>query len=186
MNSAKYLLLLLLGFGANLVNAQNYVFSNDIPVTVTGQTLKMAWAGGLNAPQFSEIDLDNDGRLDLAIFDRVGPRLLTFRNGGAAGQIDYTFAPEFISQFPANMKDWMLLRDFDDDGYVDIFTAVPQVSNVRVYRNTSALTGGTLSFGLFKDTIISVYPPTLALYSGKSDIPAIDDIDGDGDLDILT
>lgn len=78
------------------------------------------------------------------------------------------------------------MRDFDDDGYVDIFTAVPQVSNVRVYRNTSALTGGTLSFSLFKDTIISVYPPTLALYSGKSDIPGIDDIDGDGDLDILT
>lgn len=186
MNSAKYLFLLLLGFSANLVNAQNYVFSNDIPVSAASLSLPMAWAGGLNAPQFSEIDLDNDGRMDLAVFDRVGPRLLTFRNRGAAGQIDYEFAPHFISQFPANMKDWMLLRDFDDDGYIDIFTAVPQVSNVRVYRNTSALTGGTLSFSLFKDTIISVYPPTLALYSGKSDIPGIDDIDGDGDLDILT
>jgi hypothetical protein len=186
MNSAKYLIFLLLGLCAHSVNAQNYVFSNDIPVSSGNQPLKMAWAGGLNAPQFSEIDLDNDGLLDLAVFDRVGPRLLTFRNGGSAATIDYTFAPEYALQFPAGLKDWVLLRDFDNDGYIDLFTAVPQVSNVRVYRNTSALTGGTLSFVLFKDTLISVYPPTLAMYVGRSDIPAVDDIDGDGDLDILT
>jgi hypothetical protein len=186
MNSAKYLIFLLLGLCAHSVNAQNYVFSNDIPVRGSSQPLKMSWAGGLNAPQFNEIDLDNDGLLDLAVFDRVGPRLLTFRNGGTASTIDFTFAPEYALQFPAVLKDWVLLRDFDNDGYIDLFTAVPQVSNVRVYRNTSALTGGTLSFALFKDTLISVYPPTLAMYVGKSDIPAIDDIDGDGDLDILT
>lgn len=186
MKFAKSLWMLLLGLSGLKIPAQHYVFSNDIPVAVNGQQLRCAWAGGLNAPQFSAIDLDNDGRLDLAIFDRVGPRLLTFLNGGTSGHIDYHFAPAFMDQFPAGLRDWVLLRDFDQDGFMDLFTAVPQVSNVRVYRNTSSLTGGTLSFALHRDTLVTVYPPTLPLYVSKSDLPAIDDIDGDGDLDILT
>ncbi|MFN8396413.1 MAG: FG-GAP-like repeat-containing protein [Bacteroidia bacterium] len=186
MRFAKCLPLLLGLAVATPSLAQNYVISNDISVMVNGNPLKSAWAGGLNAPQFSSVDLDNDGTLDLVIFDRVGPRLLTFINEGTAGQTDFHFAPAYADLFPQGLVDWVLMRDFDADGKMDLWTAVPQVSNVKVYRNTSAQTGGTLSFALHEDTIYTNYPPVLPLYMGKSDIPAIDDIDGDGDLDMLT
>ncbi len=186
MKIAKFLWLLLWVLGSVSLPAQNYVVSNDIPITVGNQLLKAAWAGGLNAPQMSSVDLDNDGILDLVVYDRDGGTLLPFLNAGTALQIDYRYAPQYNVQFPSLLSDWTLFRDFDADGYMDIFTAVPQVSNVRVYRNTSQFTGGTLSFSLYQDTIITNYPPVLPLYVGKSDIPAIDDLDGDGDLDILT
>lgn len=186
MRFAKCLCLLLLLLAELAAHAQNYVISNDISVTRNGNTLKSAWAGGLNAPQFSSVDLDNDGTLDLLVFDRVGPRLLTFLNHGTSGQMDFHFAPAYADLFPQGLVDWVLLRDFDADGKMDLWTAVPQVSNVKIFRNTSALTGGTLSFALHEDTIITTYPPLLPLYMGKSDIPVIDDIDGDGDLDLLT
>lgn len=186
MRFAKCLPLLLCLGMATPSPAQNYVISNDISVTVDGTALKAAWAGGLNAPQFSNVDLDNDGTLDLLVFDRVGPRLLTFLNEGTAGETDFHFAPAYADMFPQGLVDWVLMRDFDADGKMDIWTAVPQVSNVKVYRNISSLTGGTLSFALHEDTIYSNYPPILPMYMGRSDIPAIDDIDGDGDLDVLT
>jgi hypothetical protein len=186
MYSGKFICLLIAGLLALQAHAQNYVFSNDIPVFVNGQPLTAAWAGGLNTPQFNPIDLDNDGILDLVVFDRVGQKLLTFRNGGTPNQVDYSFAPEFFGNFPNGIVDWMLLRDFDADGLLDIFTAVPQVSRVRVFRNTSAATGGNLSFALYEDSIYSHYPSRLLLYMGKSDFPAIEDVDEDGDLDILT
>jgi hypothetical protein len=186
MNTAKYLWLLLGIICVLNASAQNYVLSNDIPVSVSGNLLKAAWAGGLTAPQMSAIDLDNDAVLDLVVYDRDGDHLLTFQNGGTVGQVDYTFAPAYIAQFPTALSDWVLLRDFDADGFIDIFTAVPRVSNVRVFRNTSALSGGSLSFSLHQDTVQTNYPPALPLYASKSDFPAIEDIDGDGDLDFLT
>lgn len=187
MSIAKLLICCLLFVSTSLAgNAQNYMLSNEIPVAANGVALRSAWAGGLNSPQFSSIDLDNDGILDLVAYDRTDGKLLCFRNKGTANQIDYDFAPEFSDFFPSNLSDWVLLRDFDNDGYIDIFTAVPQVSNVRVFRNTSAQTNNVLSFALHTNTIVSSYPPNLDMYSSKSDIPAIEDLDGDGDLDFLT
>lgn len=186
MNIAKHIWLLLWTSLATTALAQNYTPVNDIPVMIGPRALRAAWAGGLTAPQLSSIDLDNDGILDLLIYDRDGNQALTFRNGGTSGQTDFHYRPEFAPLFPGAMSDWVLLRDFDGDGKMDIFTAVPQVSDVRVFRNTSMNSGGTLSFALHQDTVMTNYPPFLPLYSGKSDLPAIDDIDGDGDLDFLT
>ena len=42
--------------------------------------LKLALAGGLNQPQFSNIDLNGDGKLDLFVFDRTGYRASTYIN----------------------------------------------------------------------------------------------------------
>lgn len=184
-------LLIFLGFPAlpGMVYGQTqmvYELRNDIPVTVNGQPLTAAWAGGLNSPQFNAIDLDQDGFKDLVIFDRMDGALLTFRNGGATGVIDYTFDPAFIDAFPDDLTAWMLLADFDRDGYEDIFTNKPGTSNIRVFRNTTATNGGVLSFALFADTLYSDYAPYIPLYSAKSDLPAIEDVDEDGDLDIIT
>lgn len=186
MNSSKRVFLFLLWISMGLsAFAQHYIPKNDIPVRVNGQDLRAAWTGGLNNPQFNAIDLNGDGTKDLVIFDRYDDTVLPFLNNGTANQVDYDFAPEYISAFPTGMASWTLFKDFDGDGHEDIFTAVPSTSNIRVYRNVTG-TFGTLSFQIFKDTLISTYPPTLFLYSAETDIPGIIDVDDDGDLDILT
>ena len=71
-------------------------FQKKQSITVTdslGQRLEAAWAGGMNACQFGEIDLDGDGKPELVVFDRHGNRTLTYKNEGSAGQTNYVFAP---------------------------------------------------------------------------------------------
>ncbi len=143
--------------------------------------MKNPWAGGLNCPQFSEIDLNGDGLMDLVAFERnFYGAVKTFINHGEEG---YRFVPEYRQLFP-EMSNWMLLRDFDCDGRQDIFTSVP--AGVAVYRNEPH-PGSGIKFTLVTSLLQSQYSNgQTPVYVASTDIPAIDDIDGDGDLDILS
>ncbi len=145
-----------------------------------GDTLTNPWAGGLQAPQFSTIDMDGDGAEELLVFDRMDERLLLFRRV----QQRWTYQPSLQALFPQRqLSRWVLLRDYDGDGDKDLFTSV--VSNVRVFRNVSP-TGAPPLWQRAYDTLRSVYYNFLTyLYSGSIDIPGLADIDGDGDLDFL-
>lgn len=169
-------------------------FDSIVVLKQNGDTLKHAWTGGFNVPQFSEIDLNNDGIMDLFVFDRSINRISTFINEGTPNQISYHLAPQYVTQFPADLHDWVLLRDYNCDGLMDIFTA--GIGGVTVYKNTT--TGSSLQFSMVtggnpNSTIIySNFQPDLPtpsmvnLFISTVDIPVIDDIDGDGDLDVLT
>ncbi|MDD4604617.1 MAG: T9SS type A sorting domain-containing protein [Bacteroidales bacterium] len=146
-----------------------------------GHQLKFPWAGGLNSCQFCALDLNLDGIQDLIIFDRHGNRKLTFLNHGTAGTIDYTFHPEYANQLP-DLHDWVITADYNCDGKMDIFTY--GWGGIRVFENISDT---ILKFKLKTDLLTSYY------YSGyvgilltPVDYPAMEDIDGDGDLDLLT
>ncbi|MDF1673103.1 MAG: T9SS type A sorting domain-containing protein [Vicingaceae bacterium] len=150
-----------------------------------GDTLDNPWAGGFNSVQFSEIDVNIDGKMDLFVFDRTGHRISIFLNKGGPNQSVYTHAPFYNQSFP-DLHDWVLLRDYNCDGKMDIFTY--SSGGMAVYKNTSTT---FLSFSLQTNLLFSDYQPDAApnfinLYVSSSDIPAIDDIDNDGDLDILT
>lgn len=187
MKTFRLLFLALLGFQA--AHAQSGFFRVDtIPVSGTSGPLLYPWAGGLNYCQFSEIDLDLDGIQDLFVFDRTGNKVLTFINQGTASQVDYVHAPEYQLSFPQDLHDWVLLRDYDCDGKADIFTY--QSPGMRVFHNTSTVQNG-LQFTPRYNLIYSDYNPggnpnNVNLYVSLVDIPAIRDIDNDGDLDILT
>ncbi len=144
------------------------------------------FSGGMNSVQYSEVDLNLDGINDLIVFDRAGDRVSPYINGGTTQTIDYTYAPEYIDSFP-KFKSWVLFRDYNCDGKQDIFTY--STGGMAVYQNTSQ---GSLSFELITPLLTSDYNPDDAtdnfinLYVSSTDIPAIDDIDNDGDLDVLT
>ena len=115
--------------------------------------LRNPTAGGLNVPEFSAVDLDLDGTLDLFVFDRSGRKLLTFLNHGANGQVDYHFAPEYVSAFPQGITDFALMRDFNCDNKADLFFGTQD--GIKVYENVS--TPGNLSFQLYRDTLFTDY-----------------------------
>lgn len=159
-------------------------FDPGVPLVRNGSALPMGWAGGLNCPQVSDIDLDGDGRKDLFIFDKSGAKTLTFLNNGVPGQVSYTFTHAYdnVDPFP-RLQEWVLLRDYNGDGKDDIFTYV--TGGFAVWKNTSD--GGNLSFEEVDTLVRSNYVPTDAnLYVTQVDIPGIEDIDGDGDLDVIT
>ena len=43
---------------------------DSVAVSDGNEELKNPWAGGLNSPQFSQIDLNGDGIKDLVLFER--------------------------------------------------------------------------------------------------------------------
>jgi hypothetical protein len=158
-------------------------FRYDSSPSLSNQSgaFRNGWAGGLNAPQFNQLDLNNDGVPDLVVFDRSGNKLLTFIR--SAGDGEWEHHPEYQAGFP-EMHDWMLLRDYNRDGKVDLFTSAG--NGISVYKNTG-FSGGQLEFELISPLLFSDYGNgNLNLFVSLVDLPAINDVDGDGDLDILT
>lgn len=49
-----------------------------IAVSSKGANLLNPWAGGLNAPQFLKMHLNNDDIEDLVVFDRTNSKISTF------------------------------------------------------------------------------------------------------------
>ncbi|MGZ4053705.1 MAG: FG-GAP-like repeat-containing protein [Bacteroidia bacterium] len=164
-----------------------FQWNDSIKVTIGTTTLANPWAGGLNFIQASNIDLNQDGIKDLFMFDRTGNKIRTFINKGTAGSPDYRYDPSYEeSKFP-KMHDWALLVDYNGDGKEDIFTST--IGGITVYKNISTPATG-LQFTLVKNLLYSQYwPPTgglINLYVSSVDLPALSDIDNDGDLDIVT
>nr|GFA97590.1 hypothetical protein [Tanacetum cinerariifolium] len=151
-------------------------------------TLAYAWAGGLNAPQFSTIDLNYDGQPDLYAFDRESRRSYTFLNVAAATGTGrrWQYAPQYEGPQRRRPPRHYELRLCGLDG-----DAVPnQVDNsadrlsmrhsVRQYRNTSAATAvpsyAQVSDGFLQNDMLDV---------SEGAAPTFGDIDGDGLADML-
>jgi hypothetical protein len=154
-----------------------------VPVTQEGDTLMNAWSGGFNSPQFSAIDLNGDGIKDLVAFERNFYGVIkTFINEGITGEVSYRYEPEYRRFFP-RLQNWALLVDYDGDGKEDLFTSVP--AGIAVYKNTGDDSGPKFSLITSLLQTQGLNGPT-NLYVPPPDIPAIVDIDNDGDMDILT
>ena len=160
---------------------QSFQQSQSIKVKKNGTDLINPWAGGANVPQLSSIDLNKDGILDLIIFDKNGDQINCFTNNGTPGQVDYHYSPEYNACFPI-LEDWVLLRDFNCDGEMDIFTY--NNGGIRVYENVN--NNELLSFELVGTILTNRGSGPTNLYVSSVDIPHIGDLDFDGDLDILT
>lgn len=166
------------------VHSQSFFKSSNYQVSKNDIPIDLAWEGGLNAPQFSEIDLDNDGKKELFLFDRINNRICLLKWNGTK----YT---PFISNkvsFPSNLSGWVLLRDMNCDGFEDVVCSYT-LGNIAVYLNKA--TPGITSFQENPTVLQSFFNYesgsfTTGIYVGSSDLPSIEDLDHDGDFDILT
>lgn len=152
----------------------------DIPFTQYGNLLNTPMSGGFTAPQFSDIDANLDGLNDLYVFDRGAWLSMVFLRDADDNNLYYS--DEYSAKFP-HLEDWALLRDFNGDAIPDIFTY--SLGSTAVYMGK--ITDGALQFDLEKaELTYSEGASIIALYTSRTDIPSIDDIDGDGDLDVLS
>lgn len=160
---------------------------DSIPVSDGTSNLTLAWAGGMNMLSYSEIDLNQDGIMDLFVFDRSGNKITTYINIGTPNLVDYVLAPQYVYNFPL-LRDWALLRDYNCDGKQDIFACT--VAGFAIYENVSTVASG-LQFQLVSPLVNTDRSPNSTHFIGNLlvsavDLPAIRDVDGDGDLDVLT
>lgn len=176
----KTLLISFLCFFLTSKSQFTFTRGDSIVVKQGTDTLDFAWVGGMNYCQFNSIDIDLDGLKDLFVFDRTNNQPLTFINQGGPG-IQYTYMSFYETKFP-NMTNWVLLRDYNCDGKEDIYCYSP--GGFAVYKNISDT---VLKFQLVKSLLKGTQCTSfLNIYVSSVDIPSVEDIDYDGDLDILT
>lgn len=161
--------------------------NHEIKVYRDGVELANPWAGGINAAQISTIDVNQDGLDDLFVFDRSGNKPMVFLNNGSSDPNSFEYSYEYSNGFPSDLRNWALLRDFNCDGKKDIFT-YNGIGGFRIFKNVSE--GADLQFELIEENLKSHYNFLTSSYFSNIfissvDIPAVDDVDGDGDLDIL-
>lgn len=161
---------------------------NTIQVIQNNDTLLNPWTGGFNAAQISKIDLNNDQIEDLFVFDRSSNKVITFLYENN----QFIYAPKFEKYFPKNLSNWVLLRDYNNDGKKDIFSYIS--GGIGVWKNTSNFNEISFTPLTFFQSSINSYVSYLLsyqynndynIYVISSDIPSISDIDDDGDIDIL-
>jgi len=130
-----------------------------------------------------------DGIIDLVLFDRAGDLFLPFRYDPITGL--YEYSPKFKRLFP-KMKDWVIARDYNQDGTMDLFGScfnTEGIPGIEVYK--AKKDQGQWAFEKFdmKKQFKALYFPignsNVQIPVDYSDLPAFDDVDGDGDLDIV-
>ncbi len=145
------------------------------------------WVGGMDCPQFSMADINQDGIQDLFVFDRTGNRVITYLGNGGAPDTMFTYAPQYERLFPSGLSNWALLRDYNHDGIPDIFAWVDEGCSVMK---------GNFNNSILRFDTVSPFLRYTAINSGNGainhpnvfvpgvDLPGIMDINGDGDLDV--
>lgn len=167
---------------------QGHVYLEDSSIFVydaAGKQKTLAWCGGLNNPQFSAADLNNDGLNDLVLFQKDQYEVLTFINYGTAGHPDYRYRPAYAKNFPFCI-DYVVVIDYNGDGIPDLFQqGGTGISAYIGYYNAS----NQLCFNYYKDLYYNnnskFHGSNLNAYVNPGDIPSIVDVDNDGDLDFL-
>lgn len=158
-------------------------FYNSIPLTGKDNlsSYNNAWFGGMNAPQVQQTDLNNDGNLDLIVLDRSGNKVSVYESFN--NRQSWIYNPSLSIGLP-KISNWFIIRDYNNDNLDDLF--VSAANGISVYKRLPS-SSSIPSFELVTNLLLSdYYGNNLNLFVSRVDIPAIEDIDEDGDLDILT
>lgn len=157
--------------------AQKTYQYQSIPVSDGTKAYAMPFAGGINAAQILHMDLNGNGTEELVIWDINSRNIKVFE----AQDGSYRHLPYMHHYFPPDVSGFLVLADYDGDGKKDLFTST--AFGIKAYRNTTGIGSNYPSW--------EVARTFLPLENGSNfpvnnlDVPAIQDIDGDGDLDVV-
>jgi hypothetical protein len=169
-----------------LAKAQVKIYQHDTTVKVYayGREQTLAFCGGFNNPQFTMGDLNHDGLQDLVVYEPWNS-VRTFINEGTAGNPNYRYAPEYALKFPP-VVDYLVLADYNCDGIPDLFNQGSTGFEVyKGYYNSLNQLCFVFYQNLFYTNDPATHGPANA-FNNPGDIPAIVDVDNDGDLDFVS
>ncbi len=151
----------------------------DIPFSDGEKQWALPWGGGLNAAQYNKADLNGDGVEELIIYDRSAKIYLIFKIENQK----YVPASELFVLLPPIPDGWVLFVDYDGDGKKDIFSNGDR--GIIVFKNIGQ-PDQPVQWKKVADPLFTTgFSGKINLIANSADVPAIADIDSDGDIDIL-
>lgn len=154
-----------------------------------GDILADPFTGGIESPKFFKMELNGDNKEDLIVFDRKNTKISTYINNGGFNNSIYRHSPEFEYLFPKGRNNYYII-DVDRDGFKDIICGDPIQNWVNFYKNDGKI-APELHF-TFQSNLKYLHfsPPAPGekntLANLNQHIPALEDLDNDGDLDFIT
>ncbi len=134
--------------------------------------------GGQDNGRIQFIDINNDGKLDLFMYDR-DTTLYYYANIGTSTSPNYKLITKSFQDLP--IKNWYTFVDIDNDGDYDLFGG-GEAQTIRFFRNT-----GTASNPNFVLEINELHTNTGdIIYSESNCVPTFCDIDNNGTKDFFT
>lgn len=149
---------------------------NNASVKQGSNPLSLAWTGGANQPQMAMADLNRDGRKDIVLYEEyIGLKTLI-----ATGSGTYKYDSKYEGSFP-EVWGYIKLIDMNGDGIEDLVHR--SFAGVGVYYGY--YNNNQLHFKYYKDLYYIGGSGLTNAYVAPQSIPGMDDIDGDGDIDII-
>lgn len=163
------------------------------PIDVNGSRVGQPLTGGWNSPQFQSMDINQDGRSDMLVFDRYDNHLETWIRD-EKGQLVWDM--RYSRAFPSGYY-FYKLADLNSDQKLDVFT-LSESGDLFIYMNKTGASDSVPQFEIRLNTYGEAGPQFYRnqydstffilhnlLSFSNTDMPDIVDIDGDGDLDIV-
>jgi len=171
----KILVLIFLWFSTPALAQKIVELDQRKTIQVNGQVLPNGFSLGINSAQIQTMDLTGDGKEEWVVWDINSRQLQVFEKVGE----QFRIRPELSYFFPSEISGFLLLVDFDRDGKKDLFTSTPL--GIRAYRNTAS--GAQISWTLAQNFLRLEGANNIP--ANNLDTPLLQDLDGDGDLDLL-
>jgi hypothetical protein len=163
-------------FSSFQLNAQDIFRLDQQPeVMVDDLLVSSPFTGGINAAQLETIDLTGDGVEEWVTWDINSRQLLVLKKEGDT----FIHLPESSYSFPTDISGFLVLADFDGDGKKDLFTST--ALGIKAYKNTSS--GNQISWQIAQNFL--KLDGSGNIQTNNLDTPLIQDLDGDGDLDLV-
>ena len=154
-----------------LANGQSVVsvYRNTSTSGIISFADKIDFTTGYTPFSVSIVDIDGDGKLDIATSNDGNNNISVLRNTSTSGVISFSTKIDFAVGY---MPDGIAFGDLDGDGKPDLVSADEDDMTISVIRNTS--TSGVISFANRLTFTTGSQPMSLV----------IGDLDGDGKLDL--
>lgn len=171
----KILVLIFLWFSTPALAQKIVELDQRKSIRVNEQVLSNGFSLGINSAQIQAIDLTGDGKEEWVVWDINSRQLQVFEKVGE----QFRIRPELSYFFPSDVSGFLVLADYDRDGRKDLFTST--ALGVKAYRNNSS--GSQISWALAQNFLRLEGANNIS--ANNLDTPLLQDLDGDGDLDLL-